>query len=86
MPTLNLTDAELAIVRRAVSSLNDIENDMMLDGIESVNIFADHPVTYAPAELAKFRTEIYKVFEQHLALRMLLSKLGIDVNSEGYTL
>lgn len=86
MPTLNLTDNEYNLVRRAVGNLNDFHNDTLFERIESIDIFSSTPVMVAPSDFAKLRNELGDLMEEYVALRVLLSKLNIQTNEEGYSL
>ena len=85
MPTLELTVGELELVKRAITIHNDFMNDTLLENVESVNLFSREPQAVTPEAFTALRNELNGVVGEMSNLRVLMSKLGLETNSRGYS-
>ena len=84
MNTFTFTDQELGAIKQAVEQVNDMMTDCFL---EDVDLFPspDHPqeLTYENAKV--IREEIYEAAQRLVAVRTLMTKLGLKTNDKGYS-
>ena len=86
MKVLALNDQELAIIKRAIESFNDISNDMLFENI-SFNLYPageqTSELTYAGAKI--LRNELIQAMDDLMVVRTLLMKVGGSVNEKGFS-
>ena len=84
---IKLTDEELGIVREAMSMLNDMHTDCMLENT-SASLFPseEEPTVLTPDVAKQLRQEINEAVTELMMRQKLMRKLGIDVNDQGYTI
>ena len=83
MTTLELTQKELEVVKHAVEVINDMTTDTLLDDVQG--LWPEHEVTISRARAKAIREEIYEATEKLIAIRTLMSKLGLTTNEKGYS-
>lgn len=86
MKRIEVNDAELEVLCRAVEHINDFTVDTMLENT-SVNLFPrGEEVIELNANTANtLREELYAITERMIAVRSLMTKLGLKVNENGYS-
>ena len=86
MKVLALNDQELAIIKQAIESFNDISNDMLFENI-SFNLYPtgdEAPqLTYEAAKT--LRNELIQAMDDLMVVRTLLAKVGGSVNEKGFS-
>ena len=86
---LDINDNERAVLLHAVEMLNDIHNDMMLEEVP-LNLFPregseNENNVVTPDNALAIREGLYEAMEKMVAIRLLLTKLGGKVNTNGYS-
>ena len=86
MPRLELTKPELATLKEALETYNDMSNDMLFEDL-SVNLFprGGKSTTIDSRQATQLRKELSEAFDKMMNLRTLLYKVGTKVNEAGYT-
>ena len=87
MKTITFTAKELTALNKAIEISNDITTDTLLENV-SFDLF---PKDEAPVVLTKdgatiLRQEIYEATDNLITIRMLMAKLGLHVNDNGYSI
>ena len=87
MISLNLTQAEFNILKQALESFNDMNNDMALDDLP-VNLYprGDATVTLNADNAKLLRDALNQKLTDQGNIRSLLTKAGIKVNDRGYSI
>lgn len=85
MNTFTFSDAELEVLRQAVENYNDFVNDTTFDGIESVNMFPRSAIAVTPSEMSALREELNQAITKHCHVNSLMTKLGLSINEQGYS-
>ena len=86
MKTLTVTDREYEVIKHAIEVQNDITNDTLLENT-SFNLFpsSDKPECLTLEQAKVLREELHEAIERQIAIRTLMSKLGLVVNEAGYS-
>jgi len=87
MPRIEVTKAEHAVLKQALETFNDMNNDMLFEDV-SVNLFprGDAETTFNAQQGTNLRDELCTAFEQLANIRSLLTKVGSKVNENGYSI
>jgi hypothetical protein len=83
MPRLELTQNELEVVKHAVEVINDMTTDTLLDDVSE--LWPSHEVTISKARAQAMREAIYEATDKLIAVRTLMSKLGLKTSDKGYS-
>jgi len=83
MKTINLTDKEYEVLVQAVEVINDMSTDTLLDDVGALWPVGEIRLTGARAQ--KVRDEIYQATDRLIAVRTLMTKLGLETNDKGYS-
>jgi len=86
MKTIQLTDAELKVLKQAVEVFNDMQNDVALDSLE-FNLFprGDEVTTITSANASEIRKSLNDKMSELCNIRAVMVKIGSKVNDAGYT-
>ena len=84
MKTFTFTEAELEELKTALAFRNDVLVDTALDDTPLYSI-GESDLTMTPDEIRETRNKIYKMTERLATMRVLLSKFGLEVDKDGYT-
>lgn len=86
MPQLNLTPAELAVIKQAVETFNDMSNDMMFENI-SINLYpnGDDVTTINSKRATILRTELNEAIRTRETVVAVMYKIGSNINDNGYS-
>ena len=87
MPRLDLTQSEFNIMKQALETFNDMNNDMALDDLP-VNLYVrgDSTVTLNATNSKLLRDALSEKLTVQGNIRSLLTKAGIKVNDRGYSI
>jgi len=87
MPRLDLTQSEFNIMKQALETFNDMNNDMSLDDLP-VNLYVrgDSTVTLNATNSKLLRDALSEKLTVQGNIRSLLTKAGIKVNDRGYSI
>ena len=86
MPTIHLTVQELAVVKQAVETFNDMSNDMALEDI-SINLYprGEEITTITESQAKVLRDELNEALRQRETVVSVMAKIGSSINENGYS-
>lgn len=83
---IEVTDSEMATLKQALETFNDMSNDMLFDDV-SINLYprGDQVTTINARQGNELRKELNDAFDKMMNIRSLLNKVGSKVNEKGYS-
>lgn len=87
MPTFTFTEKELEVVRHAMSMINDIEEDSVLENV-SEDLFPrpDAPIVLTYEKAKEIRCDLEVAMDRRMYRHSAMRKLGVTINPDtGYS-
>ncbi len=87
MHTLELTDNELAVIKHAIETHNDMQIDMAFESIQTVDLFprGDSVTTISSTQANALRKELRQMISNLTAIRGVMAKVGSQTHDNGFS-